>query len=343
MSDERMLLEFLGFTLDPDRGSLLIGDRDIKLRPKTFDVLHVLLENAGRLVRREELINTVWPNVIVNEESVTQCVSELRQALGDQEHSIIKTIARRGYLLDASVRKLTCQDDLVARQARVVTRGPERRQVTILVCNVLGSSPAEIDPEDLREIMTVCHACVSRVVEQHGGSVGQTTAEGLLAYFGFPQAHEDDAERAASAGLEAIRAVSALRIRSLALPLRLRVGIATGSAVLGDLGNGVNQHGLVGEAAQIASRLSSLAEPNSVVIEPSTRRLLGGLFDCNDLGEVPTRTGSAQTRIWQVLGTSAVENRFEALRAASTPLVGREEELEMLLRRWRHAADAAHM
>src|SRR5438876_4193653 len=98
MSGKQMLLKFLGFTLDPERCSLVTANQDIKLRPKTFDVLRLLLQNAGRLVRREELISTVWPGVIVNEESVTQCVSELRQALGDQEHKIIKTISRRGYL-----------------------------------------------------------------------------------------------------------------------------------------------------------------------------------------------------------------------------------------------------
>jgi DNA-binding winged helix-turn-helix (wHTH) protein len=245
MPDQQILLKFLGFTLDPERCSLLTGDRDLKLRPKTFDVLRVLLQNAGRLVRRKELISTVWPDVIVNEESVTQCVSELRQALGDQEHIIIKTVARRGYLFAASVEKLTCQDEGDVRQASVVVKGSERRQVTILVCNVLGSAPAQIDPEDLREIVTTCHACISGVVERHGGSLGQTTADGFLAYFGFPQAHEDDAERAARAGLEAIRAVSALKIGGLTKALRPRVGIATGSAVLGDLGMALSLSWLV--------------------------------------------------------------------------------------------------
>src|SRR5438552_17500497 len=110
MSGQPMLLKFLGFTLDPERCSLLTADRDIKLRPKTFDILRLLLENAGRLVRREELISTVWHNVIVNEESVTQCVSELRQALGDQAHKIIKTISRRGYLCAAPVQQITDDD-----------------------------------------------------------------------------------------------------------------------------------------------------------------------------------------------------------------------------------------
>src|SRR5262245_46602541 len=101
MSAQHILLKFLGFTLDPQRCCLLRADHDVKLRPKTFDVLHVLLQNAGQLVRKEELISIVWPDVIVNEEAVTQCVSELRQALGDREHKIIKTIARRGYVFAA--------------------------------------------------------------------------------------------------------------------------------------------------------------------------------------------------------------------------------------------------
>jgi predicted ATPase/class 3 adenylate cyclase len=219
------------------------------------------------------------------------------------------------------------------------TIGPERRQITILICNVLGSAPAHLDPEDLREVMSTCHDCVRGVVERYGGSVAQYTANGFLVYFGYPQAHEDDAERAVRAGLEVISATAVLRIGCLAMPLRPRVGIATGSAVLGDLvGNGGNQHGLFGEAVQVAAHLESLAEPNTVAIEASTRRLIGGLFDCDDLGEVTTKGRPEPTRIWRVLGKSEVDSRFEALRAASSPLVGREEELELLLRRWRHAA-----
>ncbi len=207
-----------------------------------------------------------------------------------------------------------------------------------MVCNVLGSAPARLDPEDLREVMTLCHGCVSGVVERHGGSVGQYTANGFLGYFGYPQAHEEDSERAVRAGLEAIGAVGTLTIESLAVPLLPRVGIATGSAVLGGLpGNGIAQQEVVGEAVQVAGHLAGLAEPNTVVVEATTRRLIGSLFDCDDLGEV-TRGNSEPTRTWRVLGTSAVDSRFEALRGASTPLVGREEELELLLRRWGNAA-----
>src|SRR5262249_14847359 len=290
-------------------------------------VLHLLVANAGHLVQKEELIGAVWPNVTVSEESITQCVSEVRQALKDRDHTIIKTIARRGYLFAAPVEKITCQDEadvwqsavppelsarpvsiaqqesgrppvrcakcgaantpaarsccdcgalLMAPNSMVATSGPERRQVTILSCNVLGSAPAHLDPEDLREVMSICDGCVRGVVERHGGTVAQTTANGFLVYFGYPQAHEDDAERAVRAGLEVISATAALRIGCLAMSLRPRVGIATGSAVLGDLvGNGANQRELVGDAIQVAGHLESLAEPDTVAIEATTRRLIG--------------------------------------------------------------------
>jgi TolB-like protein/tetratricopeptide (TPR) repeat protein len=255
---------------------------------------------------------------------------------------VLRTQDRLTYDIVTAIRRAvgTSSDEEGATSPSTAGAGSlERRQVTVMICDVLGLAPARLDPEDLREVMTACHGCVSAAVHRHGGSLAQYAANGFLAYFGYPQAHEDDGERAVRAGLEVIAAVAALRIGCLAEPLRPCVGIATGSAVLGDLvGDGGNQHALVGEAVHVAGHLESVAEPNTVVIEASTRRLIGRLFDCDDLGEVTTRSGSEPTRMWRVLGTSALDSRFEALRAASTPLVGREEELELLLRRWRHAA-----
>src|SRR6185369_12071307 len=156
-------------------------------------------------------------------------------------------------------------------------------------------------------------------------------------YFGYPQAHEDDAERAARAGLELIQAVGGLKSRT---PLQTRVGIATGLVVVGDLiGSGeAQERGIVGETPNLAARLQSAAEPNTVVIAESTRRLLGNLFDLQDLGAQDLKGIGGPMRAWAALRPASVESRFEALHASGlTELIGREEELELLLRRWSKA------
>ena len=161
--------------------------------------------------------------------------------------------------------------------------------------------------------------------------------DGVLVYFGYPQAHEDDGERAVRAGLELITAVGALRADS---PLQTRVGIATGLVVVGDLlGSGeAQERGVVGETPNLAARLQNVAEPNKVVISESTRRLLGNLFDLQDLGAQALKGIDDPVRAWAVLRPASVESRFEALHASGlTELVGREEELDALLRRWSKA------
>ena len=160
--------------------------------------------------------------------------------------------------------------------------------------------------------------------------------DGVLIYFGYPQAHEDDAERAVRAGLAVIEAVGRLPARE---DLRVRLGVATGLAVVGDLiGEGAAQErGVVGETPNLAARLQGLAAPNTLVIGEATRRQIGGLFDLEDLGPQALAGFAEPQRAWRVMGESGVVSRFEALRSAETPLVGREEEIELLLRRWEQA------
>jgi class 3 adenylate cyclase len=193
-----------------------------------------------------------------------------------------------------------------------------------------------MDPEDLREVISSYQKCVAETVERFGGFVAKYMGDGVLVYFGYPQAHEDDAERAVRAGLELGQAVAGLKSSA---PLQTRVGIATGLVVVGDLiGSGVAQEqSVVGETPNLAARLQGLAEPNSVVIAESTRRLLGNLFDLEDLGAKDLKGVSGPARAWAALRPSAVESRFEALRTATTPLVRREEEVDLLLRRWEQA------
>ena len=215
----------------------------------------------------------------------------------------------------------------------------ERRQVSVMFADLVGSTAlsARMDPEDLREIISAYQRCVTETVRRLGGFVAKYMGDGVLVYFGYPQAHEDDAERAVRAGLELIAAVSALKAP---VSLQTRVGIATGLVVVGDLiGSGeARERGIVGETPNLAARLQGIAEPNTVVIAEGTRRLLGSLFELDDLASRDLKGIPGSVRAWTVLRASSVESRFEAHHETKlTPLVGRDEELELLLRRWRQA------
>ena len=207
-----------------------------------------------------------------------------------------------------------------------------------MFCDLVGSTAlsGRLDPEDMREIMTAYHHRCAEVIGMSGGFVAKYMGDGVLAYFGYPQAHEDDAEQAVRAGLALAEAVAKLGAGQ-ASSLHVRVGIATGLVVVGDLigGHAAHDNEVVGETPNLAARLQALAEPDAVVIEGGTRRLLGGWFDYRDLGAVPVKGFGDAVPVWGVLGASSVDSRFEALRAATTRLVGREEEIALLMRRWR--------
>ena len=215
----------------------------------------------------------------------------------------------------------------------------ERRQVTVMFSDLVGSTAlsTRMDPEDLREVISAYQKCVAETACRIGGFIAKFMGDGVLVYFGYPHAHEDDAERAVRAGLKLIAAVSALKTHA---PLQTRVGIATGLVVVGDLiGSGASQEQtIVGETPNLAPRLQGIAEPNSVVIAESTRKLVGNLFELEDLGAQDLKGMSGPERAWAALRPASVESRFDALHATGlTELVGREEELELLLRRWSKA------
>jgi len=215
----------------------------------------------------------------------------------------------------------------------------ERRQVTVMFSDLVGSTAlsARMDPEDLREVISAYQTCVVEAVRHFGGFVAKYMGDGVLVYFGYPQAHEDDAERAVRAGLELIAAVAGLRSN---VSLQTRVGIATGLVVVGDLiGSGsAQEQAIVGETPNLAARLQGIAAPDMVVIAEGTRRLLGSLFELQDLGARDIKGITRPVRAWAALRASSAEGHFEALHQAGlTALVGREEELELLLRRWARA------
>jgi len=224
---------------------------------------------------------------------------------------------------------------------RLPTDAAERRHVTVLYIHLSESAtrPTLIDPEDLREVIAVYHRCVRDTVNRCGGHVAQFFGEGILVYFGYPAAHEDDAERAVRAGLEAVAQVAALDPG----PARLqaRAAVATGLVVVGDpAGSGSAPGcGIVGQTPDLAVRLLDIADPGTVVVTEGTRKLVGDLFELQDLGAVAIKGIETPVRAWKALGAGTAEGRFDAFHAARlTALVGRKEETELLLRRWATAA-----
>jgi class 3 adenylate cyclase len=248
--------------------------------------------------------------------------------------------SHRRRLLDAIA---ALHSDVDARpEPAAATPTAERRQLTVMFCDLVGSTElsARLDPEDLREVIAAYHGTVAAVVGSFDGFIAKYMGDGVLIYFGYPRAHEDDAERAVRAGLGLIDAVGRLDIQSV--KLQARVGIATGLVVVGDLiGEGsAREQSVVGETPNLAARLQALAEPSAVVIGAATRRLVGGLFEYRDLGTAGLKGIAEPVPAWQVLRPSAIGSRFEALRgAALSPLVGRDEEIDLLLRRWARARE----
>ena len=218
----------------------------------------------------------------------------------------------------------------------------ERRQLTVMFVDLVGSTAlsARLDPEEMREVLRAYQNTVTGEIARFDGHVAKLMGDGVLAYFGWPRAHEDDAERAVRAGLAIVEAVGRLSTPA-GEPLAARVGIATGLVVVGDLvGEGAaREEAVVGETPNLAARLQEAAAPGAVVVADGTRRLLGEVFELRELG--PTRLkGFAQpVSGFQVLGERPADSRFEARRSGRPlPMVGRDQELALVLERWRQAA-----
>jgi len=269
-------------------------------------------------------------------------VDVLRDLTADDIKELgVTPIGHRRRLLTAiaALRGDTPQAAGETEPAAVTVSGEaERRQLTVMFCDLVGSTPlsTRFDPEDLREVIGAYHRCVADTVGRYAGFVAKYMGDGVLIYFGYPQAHEDDAERAVRAGLAVIAAVGRLATPE---PLNVRLGIASGLVVVGDLiGTGAAQErGVVGETPNRAARLQTLAQSGTLVIAESTRRQIGGLFDLVELGPQALAGFAEPQPAWRVLGESGMLSRFEALRSGTTPLVGRDEEVELLTRRWQQA------
>ena len=259
--------------------------------------------------------------------------------------NVSEPIGREATLSEVTdhVTQVARQQPLESAEGTRVTKhdAAERRQITAMSCEAIGVAARAdgIGLEDLHEAIVAFQHCLSEIVGRHSGFVASRLGNSVLVLFGYPAAHEHDAERAIHAGLELCAAVRTLS-PDADVPMRCRVGVATGMVIVGDLvGAGeVADHGIVGDTPDLAVRLQSSAQPDTVTIEPTTWRLIGNLFDCHELGALDTNNDTELIRRWLVLGESAVASRFEALRGSKlTPLVGRDEEIDLLLRRWARA------
>ena len=287
------------------------------------------LEQYEAAFRENEIDDTVLPSLTAED------LKDLGVGFVGHRRKLLDAIAA----LRAEASAPTPLSDAALETDKAGKDTAERRQVTVMFSDLVGSTAlsARMDPEDLREVISAYQRCVAETVRRFGGFVARYMGDGVLIYFGYPAAHEDDAERAVRSGLALIDAVATLPAPE---PLQVRVGAATGMVVVGDLvGSGeAQEHDIVGETPNLAARLQGIAEPNTVVIAEATRRLLGNLFELQDLGPKELKGIAGPVKAFAVLRASSVESRFEAMHPGGlTALVGREEELELLLRRWARA------
>jgi class 3 adenylate cyclase len=222
----------------------------------------------------------------------------------------------------------------------------ERRQLTVLFCDLVDSTPlaSQLDPEDLREVVRAYQDTCARVIARYDGHIAQYLGDGLLVYFGYPLAHEDDAQRAVRAGLGMLEALEQLNTRltqERGIALAVRLGIHTGLVVVGDVGGGARQEQLaLGETPNLAARLQGLAAPNTLMISAATFQLLGGFFTCQPLGTPPLKGQAQPLAVYRVLYESMARSRLEAASSTGwTPLVGREQEIGLLRERWAQVKD----
>ena len=330
--------QFDRFVLSLEQGVLRASDGvELPLRPKSFALLRLFVENAGRLLDRDAIMSAIWPDVFVTDDSITQCVGDIRRALGGAAPRLLQTLPRRGYRFTGEVVE---GDGVPPRPSEPPGVG-ERRQLTVLFADLVDSTALaeQLDPEDVGEVIGAFQRRCAASIGGAGGHVARCLGDGALALFGFPQAREDAAERAVRAGL-ALAGATFAAPPAVSRRLQVRVGIATGLVIVEPAGGGGADETLVGRPLHLADRLQALAEPGTVVIAEGTRRLVGGLFALENLGRQRLKGFGSPVQAWRVSGEGAAESRFAALRGDSpASLIGRRQELQLLLDRWEQAKE----
>jgi class 3 adenylate cyclase/DNA-binding response OmpR family regulator/predicted ATPase len=349
-SREQEILLFDGFTIDLASRSLCDSHgSEVPLTRSEFALLAAFIRSPGRVLSRDYLLDAaLGRRAEPYDRSIDVLVGRLRKKIEPDPKvpRFILTVVGEGYKFAAKL----CEDRPSALPLTSAafneedgppaqSQSPERRRLTVLSCGLVEATAlaARLDPEDLLTVVVDYHRCCAEITGRFGGTVATAPGDRVVAYFGYPEAHEHDAEQAVRAGLALIDAVVKLEI-GVVPPLHVRVGIASGLVVAGGIGVGAagNEFVAIGEAPGFAARLEALAPPDAVVIAASTRHIVRGLFDYRELVPVVLDGLAEQVVAWQVLGSStAAPSRFDALRSgALTPLIGRDEELDLLLRRW---------
>lgn len=339
------------YALDCDAASWRLGDG--ALEENTVDIGSWLrnlgLDRYAETFRDNEIDAEVLPSLTaadLSELGVT-AIGHRRKLLdaiaGLRTHPPSTDAAEDNVMATSATSTPDMSSPVVSTPLTLRSPDAERRQLTVMFCDLVGSTALStaLDPEDLRDVIGRYHRQVAEVVQSFEGHVAKYMGDGVLAYFGYPHAHEDEAERAVLAGLELVKKTPAGPPTD-GLMLQVRVGIATGLAVVGDLlGEGAaREEAVVGETPNLAARLQGLTAPSTVVISHATRQLLGGLFELADLGPQQLKGFPEPVRAWRVLGASRAEGRFEALHGDKLlPLLGREHELGLLLDRWEQAKE----
>ena len=289
------------------------------------------LERYEAAFRENEIDETVLPTLTADD------LKDLGVSIVGHRRRLLDAIAA----LRADANTKVPLPDTLSTIVRSPKDAAERRHLTVMICDLVGSTAlsAQLDPEDMRVEIDAYHAACARITRTYDGFLAEFRGDGILAYFGYPIAHEDDAERTVRAGLDIIAAVARLETRA-AEPLAVRIGIASGVVVIGDLSRegALREHAVVGDTPNLAARLQALAEPGTIVVAASTRRLLGDLFHLRDLGRHEVKGIAEPVAAWAVEGVSDSESRFEAAHLTGlTDLIGREDEIDFLLGRQRRA------
>jgi class 3 adenylate cyclase/DNA-binding winged helix-turn-helix (wHTH) protein/tetratricopeptide (TPR) repeat protein len=370
-----MVYRFHDYTLDPASREVRHGARRLALEPKVFQVLLYLLEHRDRMVPKAELLEQCWPETFVSESALTRCLARLRKAVQPTSTAlpVIETRHRQGYRFVAAVTMLThappAPGDTAPLQAATPVVPPvssdspepptprhsaplstsstrptvpeaERRQLTVLFCDVVDSTTlaGQLDPEDYRDIMGRYHATCTAAIQRYGGHVAQYLGDGLLVYFGWPQAHEDDARRAVHAGLALVTSVRELGselVQDFGLRLAVRIGMHTGLVVVGTGAEDIPYGQLaVGATPNLAAKIQALAAPDTVMISAATYALVQGYFDCASQGAHTLPGMTEPSVLYQVRQASGAHGRLDVTPLQQrTPFVGREAELAMLRER----------
>ena len=356
-----MVYRFHHYTLDPASREVRHGTRRLALEPKVFQVLLYLLEHRDRMVPKAELLEQCWPETFVSESALTRCLARLRKAVQPTPTAppVIETRHRQGYRFVADVSVLAqapppvplmlsdippvlavSSAPLPAPPERRSTPAAERRQLTVMFCDVVDSTilAGGLDPEDFRVVMGRYHATCTEVIERYGGHVAQYLGDGLLGYFGWPQAHEDDARRAVHAGLALVTTVQDLSselVQDFGIRLAVWIGVHTGLVVVGGEAEEASYSQLaVGVTPNLAAKLQALAAPETVVISATTYALVQGYFVCEPLGAQVLPGTITPSALYHVLGASGARGRLDVTAPPQlTPFVGREAELAVLRER----------